>query len=181
MGSDHRGGEGFYGKFPSGRNQTIADHQFQAILSAGGCPPRRIANKATLSAIQEKFEEIYPEQIFTASFLDESIAAFYESEQKLALVYKIFAVLAILISCIGLYGLVSFMVGQKLKEIGIRKVLGASFSQITYMLSKEFIIMVMIAFGVAIPLAYFMMREWLQTFAYKTPVSVWLFVAVMLV
>ncbi len=138
------------------------------------------SNKATLSAIQEKFEEIYPEQIFTASFLDESIAAFYESEQKLALVYKIFAMLAILISCIGLYGLVSFMVGQKLKEIGIRKVLGASITQITVMLSKEFIMMVLLAFVIAVPLAYFMVQEWLQTFAYKTPVSVWLFVAVVL-
>ncbi len=137
------------------------------------------ANQATLTAIQEKFEQLYPEQIFTASFLDESIAAFYESEQKLALVYKIFAGLALLISCIGLYGLVSFMIGQKVKEIGIRKVLGASVGQITYMLSREFLIMVLIAFGIAIPLAYFMMKEWLETFAYQTQISVGLFALVM--
>lgn len=139
------------------------------------------SNKATLMAIQEKFEEIYPEQIYTANFLDESIASFYESEQKLALVYKIFAVLAILISCIGLYGLVSFMVGQKVKEIGIRKVLGASVTQITVMLSKEFILMVLLAFVIAIPLAYFMVQEWLASFAYKTPISIGLFLSVMLV
>lgn len=137
------------------------------------------ADQATLSAIQEKFEQLYPEQIYTASFLDESIAEFYESEQKLALVYKIFAGLALLISCIGLYGLVSFMIGQKVKEIGIRKVLGASVGQITFMLSKEFLIMVLIAFGIAIPLAYFMMKEWLDTFAYKTQISVGLFALVM--
>ncbi len=137
------------------------------------------ADKATLTAIQEKFEQHYPEQIYTASFLDESIAEFYESEQKLALVYKIFAGLAMLISCIGLYGLVSFMVGQKVKEIGIRKVLGASVSQITFMLSREFIIMVLIAFGIAIPLAYFMMKEWLETFAYQTQISAGLFALVM--
>lgn len=137
------------------------------------------ADKATLSAIQEKFEQHYPEQIFTAGFLDESIAEFYESEQKLALVYKIFAGLAILISCIGLYGLVSFMIGQKVKEIGIRKVLGASVSQITFMLSREFIVMVLIAFGIAIPLAYFMMKEWLETFAYQTQISAGLFALVM--
>jgi ABC-type antimicrobial peptide transport system permease subunit len=139
------------------------------------------SDKATLTAIQNKFEEIYPEQIYAGNFLDESIAAFYESEQKLALVYKIFAVLAILISCIGLYGLVSFMVGQKVKEIGIRKVLGASVTQITMMLSKEFILMVLLAFAIAIPLAYFMVQEWLATFAYQTPISVGLFISVMLV
>jgi predicted permease len=139
------------------------------------------AEKSTLEAIQGKFEEVYPEQIYSGNFLDESIAAFYESEQKLALVYKIFAVLSILISFIGLYGLVSFMVGQKVKEIGIRKVLGASVTQITMMLSKEFILMVLLAFVIAIPLAYFMVQEWLASFAYKTPISVGLFLSVMLV
>ncbi len=136
------------------------------------------ASETTLALIQEKFEAIYPEQIYTAGFLDESIAGFYEAEQKLALVYKIFAGLAILISCIGLYGLVSFMVGQKIKEIGIRKVLGASVIQITFMLSREFLMLVIVAFGIAIPLAYYMMQGWLQTFAYQTPISVGLFVLV---
>jgi putative ABC transport system permease protein len=137
------------------------------------------ADKSTLAAIQGIFEQHYPEQIFTAQFLDETIAEFYESEQKLSLVYKIFAGLAILISCIGLYGLVSFMIGHKVKEIGIRKVLGASVTQITFMLSREFLILVLIAFGVAIPLAYFMMKEWLETFAYQTQISIGLFVLVM--
>lgn len=138
------------------------------------------SGERTLRAIQEKFEEIYPEQIYTAGFLDESIAEFYESERKLALVYKVFAVLAILISCIGLYGLVSFMVSQKVKEIGIRKVLGASVSQITLMLSREFILMVFVAFALAVPLAYFMVQEWLASFAYRTPISVGLFLIVIL-
>ena len=138
------------------------------------------ASPETLAAIQEKFEQSYPEQIFTANFLDESIAEFYESEQKLALVYQVFAGLAILISGIGLYGLVSFMIGQKVKEIGIRKVLGASVGQITFMLSREFMVMVIIAFGIAIPLAYFMMKDWLATFAYQTQLSADLFIGVML-
>jgi len=89
--------------------------------------------------------------------------------------------MAILISCIGLYGLVSFMVGQKVKEIGIRKVLGASVTQVTMMLSKEFILMVLLAFIIAIPLAYYMVQEWLATFAYRTPITASLFVYVMLV
>lgn len=137
------------------------------------------AGQATLNSIREQFELVYPEQIYTAGFLDESIAGFYESEQKLALVYKIFAGLALLISCIGLYGLVSFMIGQKVKEIGIRKVLGASVGQITYLLSREFIIMVFVAFGIAIPLAYYMMQGWLETFAYQTQITVGLFALVM--
>lgn len=140
----------------------------------------RAADKSTLEAIQGKFEQVYPEQLFTAYFLDESIAEFYESEQKLALVYKIFSVLALVISGIGLYGLVSFMIGQKVKEIGIRKVLGASVSQITFNLSKEFLVLVLIAFGIAIPLAYTMMKDWLETFAYRTELSLGLFVLVML-
>lgn len=139
----------------------------------------RAADKSTMDAIQGKFEQVYPEQIFTAYFLDDSIAEFYESEQKLALVYKIFSVLALLISSIGLYGLVSFMIGQKVKEIGIRKVLGASVSQIAFSLSKEFLILVLIAFGIAIPLAYSMMKDWLETFAYRTELSLGLFVLVM--
>jgi putative ABC transport system permease protein len=139
----------------------------------------RSADQSTLEAIQTKFAEHYPDQIFTAQFLDDSIAEFYESEQRLALVYKIFAALAVLISSIGLYGLVSFMIGQKVKEIGIRKVLGASVSQITFMLSKEFLLLVLIAFGVAIPLAHFMMKEWLATFAYQTQITVGLFALVM--
>lgn len=137
------------------------------------------ADKSTLEAIQGKFEQVYPEQIFTAYFLDDSIEEFYESEQKLALVYKIFSVLALLISGIGLYGLVSFMIGQKVKEIGIRKVLGASVSQIAFSLSKEFLILVLIAFGLAIPLAYSMMKDWLETFAYRTELSIGLFLLVM--
>lgn len=140
----------------------------------------RAADKSTLEAIQGKFEQVYPEQLFTAYFLDESIAEFYGSEQKLALVYKIFSVLALVISGIGLYGLVSFMIGQKVKEIGIRKVLGASVSQITFNLSKEFLVLVLIAFGIAIPLAYTMMKDWLETFAYRTELSLGLFVLVML-
>ncbi|WP_296700810.1 ABC transporter permease [Algoriphagus sp.] len=134
----------------------------------------------TIAGIEEKFNQVYPEQIYHGSFLDESIQKFYESEQKLALVFKIFAAISILISCIGLYGLVSFMISQKVKEIGIRKVLGASVSQITLMLTKEYFLMVLLAFFMAVPVAYWMMDKWLETFAYKIPVSTGLFVFVMI-
>ncbi len=135
---------------------------------------------ATISKIEESFDQIYPEQIYRGSFLDEAIQQFYESEQKLALVFKIFAAISILISCIGLYGLVSFMISQKVKEIGIRKVLGASVSQITMMLTKEYFFMVLLAFIIAVPIAYWIMEKWLESFAYKIPFSSGLFIFVMI-
>lgn len=139
------------------------------------------ASQQTLANIEEEFTSIYPDAIYSGQFLDETIADFYRRENQLSLVYKIFAVLSIVISSIGLYGLISFLVGQKLKEIGIRKVLGASVSQITYLLSKEFIVLVFIAFAIAVPLGYYLTDQWLQNFSYKTTVPSGLYALVILV
>lgn len=138
------------------------------------------ASLETIASFEKSFESIYPEQIYHGYFLDESIQKFYESEQKLALVFKIFAGISILISGIGLYGLVSFMISQKVKEIGIRKVLGASVSQITLMLTRDYFVMVLMAFFIAVPIAYWMMDRWLENFAYKIPFSIGLFLIVMI-
>jgi len=137
------------------------------------------ASLETISSVEESFAKIYPEQIYHGTFMDESIQQFYESEQKLALIFKIFAILSIVISCMGLYGLVSFMISQKVKEIGIRKVLGASVSQLAVMLTREYFVMVCVAFFVAVPIAYLMMEKWLETFAYKVPLSIGLFMMVL--
>ncbi|WP_339759176.1 ABC transporter permease [Algoriphagus aquimarinus] len=139
------------------------------------------AGKETLASIEEEFKKVYPDAIYSGTFWDESIANFYQRENQLALVYKIFAVLSIVISSIGLYGLISFLVGQKLKEIGIRKVLGASIPQITFLLSKEFIYLVFIAFAIAFPLGYYLTDQWLQNFSYKTSVPIALYVLVIAV
>ncbi|SFB46264.1 ABC transporter permease [Algoriphagus aquimarinus] len=139
------------------------------------------AGKETLASIEEEFKKVYPDAIYSGTFWDESIANFYQRENQLALVYKIFAVLSIVISSIGLYGLISFLVGQKLKEIGIRKVLGASIPQITFLLSKEFIYLVFIAFAIAVPLGYYLTDQWLQNFSYKTSVPIALYVLVIAV
>ncbi|WP_339876485.1 ABC transporter permease [uncultured Algoriphagus sp.] len=139
------------------------------------------AGQETLSSIEEEFKNIYPDAIYSGQFLDETIANFYRRENQLSLVYKIFAVLSIVISSIGLYGLISFLVGQKLKEIGIRKVLGASATQITFLLSKEFIYLVLIAFVIAVPLGYYLTDQWLQNFSYKTSVPIGLYVLVILI
>ena len=102
---------------------------------------------ATRTAIESTWNKYYPDFAFNATFLDESIAEFYHQEQQLSLLYKIFAGLAILISCLGLYGLVSFMAVQKTKEVGIRKVLGASISNIVFLFSKEFTLLIIVAFS----------------------------------
>lgn len=135
--------------------------------------------KNTLATIQQRFEELYPEHYYEGNFLDESIARFYEREEKMANVYQLFAVLALIISGIGLYGMVSFMIGQKVKEIGIRKVLGASIGSIVYLFSKEFIYMVIVAFCVAAPIAYYFMHDWLSNFAYHIDLGIGLFLFVM--
>lgn len=129
----------------------------------------------TLSSIKDVWEKAFPEHVYKATFLDEDIERFYKQENQLELAYKVFASIAIFISCLGLYGLVSFMAVQKTKEIGIRKVLGASVSSIVYLFSKEFTILILIAFALAVPVAYVMMKNWLQNFAFRIPLSVSVF------
>ena len=97
------------------------------------------------------------------------------------LVYKIFETVAIFISCLGLYGLISFMAVQKTKEVGIRKVLGASVGSIVYLFSKEFAVLIMIAFAIAVPVAWYLMHNWLQNFAYHIQLGIGVFAAAILV
>jgi putative ABC transport system permease protein len=128
--------------------------------------PMRI--KTTLDRVQKVFTQTYPTYIYDLSFLDERIAQFYTSEALASKLFTIAASLAIFISCLGLYGLVSFMAAQKTKEVGIRKVLGASVQSIVYLFSKEFTLLIGIAFLVAAPLGYFLMHQWLSGFYYHT-------------
>jgi len=130
-----------------------------------------------VAAVQKLWQDRYPEYAYAGFFLDDSINKFYKQENQLALVYKIFALIAIFISCLGLYGLVSFMAVQRTKEVGIRKVLGASVASIVYLFSQEFMVLIAISFALAAPAAWYLMSGWLQTFVYRTPVSIWIFVA----
>src|SRR4029077_1122591 len=120
----------------------------------------------TQAAVEAAWNQFYPEYAFTSNYMDENISNFYQQEEQLALLYKIFAGIAIFISCLGLYGLVSFMSVQRTKEIGIRKVLGASVRNIIYLFSKEFTVLIIIGFLVAAPIAYYMMNNWLQHFVF---------------
>jgi len=113
--------------------------------------------------------------------MDEGIANFYKQDDQLSLLYKIFAGLAIFISCLGLYGLVSFMAVQRTKEMGIRKVLGASIGHIVYLFSKEFTLLILLSFVIAVPVAYFMMNSWLENFAYRITMGVWIFAVAIVV
>lgn len=131
--------------------------------------------KPTLAAIEKIWTAAYPNSIYEYKFLDEKIAAYYKQEEQLSQLYTIFAGIAIFISCLGLYGLVSFMAAQRVKEIGVRKVLGASVANIVYLFSKEFTILIAIAFVIAAPLAYYFMHNWLQNFEFRITPGVGVF------
>ena len=135
----------------------------------------------TKSAIESAWNQYFPEYAFTTSFMEENIAQFYQQEDQLELLYKIFAGIAIFISCLGLYGLVSFMAVQKTKEIGVRKVLGASVKNIIYLFSKEFTILILIGSVIAIPIAYFMMNSWLQNFVFRINMNARIFIIAILI
>ena len=134
----------------------------------------------TQAAIKSVWNDHYPAYAFTGSYLEENIAGFYRQEEQLSLLYKIFAGIAIFISCLGLYGLVSFMAVQKKKETGIRKVLGASVKDIVFLFSKEFTLLIIAGFLIAIPVSYYMMNSWLQDFAFRIKINAGMFFIVIL-
>jgi putative ABC transport system permease protein len=129
----------------------------------------------TQAEIEKAWNEFFPEFVYQSTFMDKRINDFYTQENQLALLYKIFAGIAIFISCLGLYGLVLFMAAQKTKEVGIRKVLGATVSDIVYLFSKEFTLLIIVAFAIAVPVAYYMMSNWLNNFVFRININVWIF------
>lgn len=131
---------------------------------------------STLAQMQKTFREVYPTYMYDLDFFDEKINRFYRAEATIAQLFKIFAALAIFISCLGLYGLVAFMAVQKTKEIGIRKVLGASVQSIVYLFSKEFTVLIVVAFLIAAPTGYYFMHQWLADFHYHISMGVGIFV-----
>ena len=131
--------------------------------------------KNGIGKIQKAFKGIYPDADFNYQFVDEKIANLYQSEQRTASLLKWSTGLAILISCLGLLGLVIFTTNSRKKEIGIRKVLGASVMQITSSLSSDFMRLVLLAFVIAAPVAWWATYEWLQNFAFRTGISWWIF------
>ena len=131
--------------------------------------------KAAIEKIEKAWKEIYPDDDFDYQFLDENIAKFYTSEKNISRLLNWATGLAIFISCLGLLGLVIFVTNQRTKEIGVRKVIGASVSQIVALLSKDFLKLVFIGFVIAVPIAWWGTYSWLENFAFKTSMSWWIF------
>ncbi len=132
---------------------------------------------ATLGSIERKFTQIFPENEFEFRFLDEDFNQMYLEEQKAGRVIFYLALLAIVIACMGLFGLATYTTKQRTKEIGIRKVIGASVTNITVLLTKEFIGLMVLANLLAWPVAYYVMRQWLQNFPYRISLHIWVFAA----
>ena len=130
---------------------------------------------ATIAAIRKDYDQFFPGNIFDYFFLDDHFNEQYANDQLFGKVFTIFSGFAIFIACLGLLGLSLFATTQRTKEIGVRKVLGASVSNIVVLLSKDFIKLVIIAFVVASPVAWYVMHNWLQDFAYRINVSWWIF------
>jgi putative ABC transport system permease protein len=133
------------------------------------------ANKA-IAAVEDAWKKYSPEYPFNYSFVDEDYDAMYKTELRTGMLFNIFSVVAILISCLGLFGLAAYTAQVKTKEIGIRKVLGASVVNIVQLLAKDFISLVLVALVIAIPLGWWAMHNWLQDYAYRINLGWWVFV-----
>jgi putative ABC transport system permease protein len=129
----------------------------------------------TLKAVEAAWSAVYPNHLFEANFLDDHIAKLYKEEKRTAQLFNLFTFLSIIINALGLIGLLSFMIEQRTKEIGVRKVLGATPSHISYLLFKDFLALIALAFMIAIPVAAYLMNRWLEDFAYRTSLSWWVF------
>lgn len=131
--------------------------------------------KAALASLEKVYRDINPNYPFDYQFIDQEYQALYKSEQVVAGLSNIFALLAILVSCLGLLGVAMFSASQRLKEISVRKILGASVNQIIALLSKDFLLLIGFSFVIAAPISWFVMNNWLQSFAYRIDLSWWIF------
>jgi putative ABC transport system permease protein len=149
------------------------EHFLGVKLASAGKSPENVKN--ALATMEKIYKDIYPHNMFRYTFLDEAIADQYETEQKTAALVRAVMVLAIFISCMGLFGLAMFTARRKMTEISIRKVLGATTSDIAALLNKGFVGLVLLSLVLASPLAWWLTDRWLRDFAYRTPVAWWVF------
>jgi putative ABC transport system permease protein len=140
------------------------------------------ANTAsTLEKIEEEWNKMFPEKSFQFTFLDEQLDSQYSAFQNFATIIQVFTGIAILISCLGVYGLILFVVQRKVKEIGVRKVLGASVTSILQLIYKDFVWLIVAGFVIAIPISYYFINQWLENFTYHTTIDVITYVVSLLV
>ena len=135
----------------------------------------QISASEALARIEAAFKKHNPNTPFEYKFADDDYDAKFRAEERIGKLARFFAVLAIFISCLGLFGLASFVAEQRTKEIGIRKVMGASVSNLWQMLSKDFVVLIIISLLIATPIAYYFMNEWVRKYTYRTELSWWIF------
>ncbi|MCB0270946.1 MAG: FtsX-like permease family protein, partial [Calditrichaeota bacterium] len=131
--------------------------------------------REAIAAMEKQWNAISPEYPFNYTFLDDSFFRLYRQEQQESRLFSVFTIIAIFIACLGIYALASFAADERTREIGIRKVLGATVPNLIQMLSQEFLLLVSIAGLIAAPLAWFAMRRWLENFAYHIPMEWWIY------
>jgi len=138
---------------------------------------RGVSAGNALPKIEAVFKKIVPSAPFNYKFADQEYAVKFAAEERIGKLAGFFAILAIFISCLGLFGLASFVAEQRIKEIGVRKVLGASVVNLWRLLSKDFVILVFISVVIAAPIAYYFMHNWLENYQYRAAISWWVFAA----
>ncbi|MEQ8572921.1 MAG: FtsX-like permease family protein, partial [Fulvivirga sp.] len=138
-------------------------------------------SREAIAHIEESFNNVYPESMFEYTFIDDSIQEFYTNESQTFDLLKLFSGLSIFISCLGLLGMISFIVAQRTKEVGVRKVLGAGVMSIVLLFTKDFMALVLVAFAIASPIAWYVMDSWLGNFAYQIDIKFWFFALAMLI
>lgn len=160
------------------QHHTIEPYFFIWTNPVGGISIKILPNniQGTIKYIKNVVESMYPWALFEYKFLDDFFDRQYENDEKLARIISNFAIVALLIGCLGLFGLSSFMAARRTKEIGIRKAMGASVRIVFLLLSREFVKWIALSVIIACPVAWFIMNKWLQSFAYRTNISVWIFI-----
>jgi len=140
-----------------------------------------VANTDEMTAAVAKLEaiwnEIYPSSVFEYRFFDESLASYYQEEKKFSTLFQLFSIVFLAIGCMGLYGLISFVVHKKKKEVAVRKVFGASVVSILMLISRDYVRLLVVAFLIAAPTAFYFMQQWLDNFTYHTEISWWILIA----
>lgn len=152
------------------RRACVLEYQSHAFFMASIKIQPSAINK-TIAHLNNWWSALYPDNLLDYKFLDEHITSFYTQEQKVYTAFQLFSSIAIIIGCLGLYGLIAFAASQRTKEIGIRKVLGAPILNIIGLFSKEFVLLIAIAFVIAAPLGYYMMHNWLENYAYHISIG----------
>jgi ABC-type antimicrobial peptide transport system permease subunit len=155
--------------------EPVAMVQFPYFFLEAGIRFNQQTTSQTLAAVESAFKKVFPDHLYEYTFLDEHVASLYKQEEKTYSLIRAFAGLSIFISCLGLLGLISFLTQQKIKEVGIRKVFGASVGQIVFLFSTSFVKLVAISFLVATPAGWYIMNKWLDGFAYRAPIHLSVF------